>query len=144
MVTDDTILVLTGVGIPPYSARGLQQSLDPITATVNQRRTVNGGLVDISAQQFRKYQSIVTGRDQNPPAVEGIWPGMTVVVDCVVELSYPTMSDAPSRTVVSGSSREEGDFTFYRPQLTMLITNFTVLKDEWQNIVGWTMELAEV
>jgi hypothetical protein len=49
-----------------------------------------------------------------------------------------------SSAVVAGSSRTEAGFTFYRPQLTMLITDFNVNRDEWGNATSWTMNLEEV
>jgi hypothetical protein len=59
-MSDDTLLVLTGIGIPDYSARGLTQTLEPIEAALSQRRTVNGGLKDLSFAQFRKYKSSIS------------------------------------------------------------------------------------
>ena len=79
-----------------------------------------------------------------PPALDGIWPGAVVIVDCVAELSYVTSGGSPDRTVVSGSSRTEGSFTYYRPQLTMMVTRFNVNTDEWKAVVGWDMTLEEV
>jgi len=38
--------------VPPYSARGLTQTLTPIAAAANMRRTINGELLDLSAGQF--------------------------------------------------------------------------------------------
>lgn len=139
-----TILALTGMGIPPYSSRGLTQTLNPIPASANLRRNVNGILKDISASQFQKYNSTITGNDADPPAIEGQWAGMTVVVDCIPELAYLTFSDLPSRTIVPGSLREDGDYTFYRPRLTMMIVNFSIQKDEFGARTGWTLELEEV
>jgi hypothetical protein len=53
----DTVLVLHGIGIPEYSARGVTQTLQPIEAAGSLRRTVNGTLKDLSFAQFRKYRS---------------------------------------------------------------------------------------
>ncbi len=66
--------------------------------------------------QFRKYKSSISCRDQEPPAIDGVWPGHVVTVECVAELSYPT-GGSPARPVVSGSTRTQGGFVFYRPQL---------------------------
>jgi hypothetical protein len=141
-MSDDTLLVLAGVGIPAYSARGLSQQLEPIDGAANMRRTINGALNDLSVVQFRKYRSTISCSDQEPPAVDGVWPGRVVTVDCVAELSYP-VGGTPQRPVVAGSERIEGDFTFYRPQLTMLVTGFSVQRDEWGAEVQWQMELEE-
>lgn len=138
----DTLLVLSGMGVAPYSARGLTQTLQPIAQAAQQRRTVNGALVDVSASQFQKYRSTITCTDQASPALEGVWPGAELVVDCVAELGYETMTGAPAREVVA--SREADGFTFYRPRLTMLVTDFSVQTDEWGASVGWTLGLEEV
>ena len=142
-MSEDTLLVLTGIGIPDYSARGLTQTLEPIEAALSQRRTVNGGLKDLSFAQFRKYKSSISCRDQEPPAVDGVWPGRVVTIDCVVELSY-LAGGSPTRPVVSGSTRTQSGFVFYRPQLQMLVTGFSTNRDEYGADVQWQMDLEEV
>jgi len=137
------MLVLSVMGVPLYSARGLSQTLEPIGASKNMRRSINGVLTDVAHPQFRKYQSKITCTDMRTPAVDGIWPGMVVVVDCVAYLSYK-IGGAPQRTVVSGSSFDEGGFTFYRPRLTMMITASTEQVDEWTAAVPWELDLEEV
>jgi len=140
---DETLLILSGIGVPLYSARGLQQTLEPIAAAANLRRTVNGNLRDVSFEPFRKYHSKITCTDQRAPAVDGIWAGMLVTVHCVEELAYPS-SGSPGRPVVSGSDRLEGDFIFYRPVLSMMVTALSLQTDEYPADVQWTMELEEV
>lgn len=139
-----TLLVITSMGVPPYSARGLTQTLAPIDASVSARRTINGTLRDLSQSQFRKFKSTISCNDQQAPAFEGFWPGMQVDVDCVAELSYLTDTRTPERTPVAGSERVDGDFTFYRPHLTMMITGFSTSTDEYGAQVGWQLELEEV
>lgn len=139
-----TLLVISGEGIPPYSARGLTQTLEPIPAAGGARRTVNGELLDVSSPELRKYASLVSCSDQQTPALDGIWPGEIVTVDCVAELAYKTAGGSPQRTVVTGSSRVEGDYTFYRPRLTMMFMGHQVSRDEYKAIVGWTMAFEEV
>jgi hypothetical protein len=151
----ESILALTGMGVTPYSSRGLQQSLKPIAASVQTRRTVNGALHDVSDPIFRKYESTITGEDQDPPAVEGVWPGMQLVVDCIVEIAvlgvFEDITDGSTgddvefdKPHVPDSVRNDGTFTYYRPRLTMLITGFEVERDEWGAVVSWAMELEEV
>ena len=143
-MSDDTLLVLSGIGVPDYSARGLTQTLEPIEASASLRRTVNGALKDLSYAQFRKYKSTISCQDQEPPAVDGVWPGHVVTVDCVAELSFLTSGGSPARPVVSGSERVEGDFTFYRPQLEMLVTGFSMSRDEYGAAVSWQLQLEEI
>ena len=137
-------LTLSGIGVPPYSVRGATQTLQPIDATQQLRRTINGALVDLSRAEFRKYRSTIICTDQQPPAVDGVWPGQIVTVGCISELSYKTAGGSPSRPVVSGSSRTEGDYTVYRAQLTMRVVSFSQDTDEYGASVSWSLELEEV
>jgi hypothetical protein len=140
----ETLLTITGQGVSPYSARGLTQTLEPITAAASLRRTINGLLKDLSAPQFRKYGSTVTCNDQAAPALDGIWPGDQITVGCVAELSYLTAGGAPQRTPVAGSSYVDGDYTIYRPQLNMRVMSYTETKDEWGAVTQWSLALEEV
>jgi len=142
-MSDETLLILSGMGIPLYSARGLTQTLEPIEASANLRRTINGNLRDLSFEQFRKYKTKISCTDQRAPAIDGIFAGMEVEVHCVHELCYP-LSGSAQRTAVSGSERTEGDFVFYRPVLTMLITGVQSATDEYNADVQWELELEEV
>lgn len=139
---EGTLLILDGIGIPLYSARGLSQTLTPIAEATALERSVNGEIIDFSDDQFRLLSSKITCTDQRTPAIDGIWPGMAVSVSCVAELCYPT-SGSPSRSAVSGSDYTEGSFTFYRPLLEMTVTGFNTLTDEWGASVGWELDLEE-
>ena len=138
------VLTLSGIGVPPYSVRGATQTLQPIDAAQQLRRTINGALIDLSRAEFRKYRSTISCTDQQPPAVDGVWPGQIVTVGCISELSYRTVGGSPSRPLVSGSSRAEGDYTFYRPQLVMRVVSFSQDTDEYGASVSWSLELEEV
>lgn len=140
----ETILVISSMGIPLYSARGLKQTLSPIQAAGFLLRDINGELCDLSDPNFAKYTSVISGDDIRSPAAEGVMPGMTVTVDCIVELAYPTMTGSPSRSVVSGSSYVEGDFTRYRPQLVMRVIEFNIDTDEWLASTTWSLGLEEI
>ena len=144
MSAESTLLRLTGIGVPPYAARGLKQTLYPIGQAAQLRRTVNGSLKDLSLAGFRKYGSEISGEDVAPPAFDGAWPGMELTVDCIHELCFETNSAGAQRTVVPGSAKVEGDFTFYRPRLVMRVTDFSGNADEWGAIYQWTMTLEEV
>lgn len=150
-----TLFALSGVGVPPYSARGLVQTFQPINQATSLRRTINGELLDLADSDFRKYSTKVTGKDQQPPAVEGVWPGLTVQVDCLFELCKVSGTDEETeytdgteqtfeRPFVPGSIRHESGFTFYRPRLTCRITDFQVTKDEYGAAVDWSMDLEEI
>ena len=138
------VLTLSGIGVPPYSARGASQTLEPIGSSQQLRRTINGELIDISRAEFRKYRSTISCVDQQPPAIDGVWPGQVLTVGCISELSYLTAGGAPARPLVSGSSRTEGDYTFYRPSLTMRVVAFSQDTDEYGAAVSWSLQLEEV
>ena len=138
------MLTLSGIGVPPYSARGASQTLEPIGSSQQLRRTINGELIDISRAEFRKYRSTISCVDQQPPAIDGVWPGRVLTVGCISELSYLTAGGAPARPLVSGSSRTEGDYTFYRPSLTMRVVAFSQDTDEYGAAVSWSLQLEEV
>ena len=139
-----TLLEITGISIPPYSSRGITQTLAPIASASNLRRTINGELIDVGSTLFRKYASTITCTDQQHPALNGVWPGQTVTVKCVTELCYLTSGGSPDRDVVTGSSRVEGAYTFYRPELTMLVVSYDINTDEYGASAGWTLALEEV
>ncbi|HEX2634812.1 MAG TPA: hypothetical protein VHM22_18565 [Bradyrhizobium sp.] len=145
--TPDTLLVIgsdVGEIIASYSARGLTQTLDPIDASAALARTVNGALIDLSPAQFRKYKSHISCSDLEAPALDGLWPGMVVTVDCVAELGYATATGSPSRPVVESSQRVSGAWTYYRPRLTMRVMEYTVSRDEYGHQIEWTLSLEEV
>lgn len=133
-------LVITGIGLPPASIRGVKQTLAPIGSASKMARTVNGALVDISASQFRKYSSSISCSDQQPPELTGVWPGALVTVDCIVEL-VATAAEVLERAAVE--TRTEDGFVFYRPRLTMRVISYNLDKDEWGAVVGWSLELEE-
>lgn len=142
----DTILTISSFGNMLFQARGLTQTLEVIGAASQLARTINGGLIDMSAPQFRKYQSkIEVPSEVYPTPIDGIFPGMQVTVDCAVSLAYITGSAGfPKRSAVSGSEWSENGYTFYRPSLTMLIKQVETHFDEWKNVVGWSIDLEEV
>jgi hypothetical protein len=134
-------------GVNPYSARQLRGSLTPVAAATGSdklRRTVNGGLIDISAPQMRKYKLEVRGSDMAAPALDGLWVGMAVTVDCHVELAFLTAGGGPAHAAVPGSSRVDGDYTYYRPQFAMLVAELQIERQEWAAVVDWSLSLEEV
>lgn len=143
----DTVLAISSFGNMLYQARGLTQTLSVISEATQQERTINGDLVDISAAQFRKYASTINvPNDVNAPPLDGVFPGMTVTVECAVGLAYLTSGgNGPHhRPEVSGSSYIDGAYTFYRPELTMMIKTVETQFDEWKNVVGWKLDLEEI
>ncbi len=139
----DTELVLTGIGIPAFSARGVTENMRLVRGPAP-RRTVNGVLVDVTDPLFQKYLLTITGNDQEPPAFADTWIGKTVTVDARSKLSYLTAGGSAARPVVPGSSVVNGLFTVYRPRLVMLILDLSNGRDEWQAQIPWSLDLEEV
>lgn len=143
--TDPTVLKLVGVGVPPYSARGLSQTLEPIDASIHIERTINGELINLGYDPMRKYKSEISGSDQRPPAVDGIWPGHIVTVDCIVTISHPEYGAFGREPVdYDDSLINEAGYVTYRPRLTMMVMNFSVDEDEYGAQIGWKLSLEEV
>lgn len=140
----ETTLLALSFGLPPFSARGLKQSLEPINAAGQVRRTINGELIDFSDTAFQKYRSTITGGDQQPPAFDDLWVGRIVTVECMAELGYIAHTGSPGRSAVPGSTRTEGDYTFYRPLLTMMVTGLRQTTDEYDAETDWQLDLEEV
>lgn len=140
-----TVLRMTGVGVPPYSCRGARQSLTVIDQAKNLRRTVTGKLRDISFSGFKLYRTSISCSDQRPPNFDGKWPGLTVVIDCISELSYtPDEGETRQRPAVPGSERMEGAHMIYRPRLTMKIMDLSTDTDEYDVACNWNMDAEEI
>lgn len=107
----DTVLVLSGIGIVPFSARGLSETLAPIDQGSQIRRSVNGALTDLSLTAFRKYRLTISGSDMQPVALNGVWRGQAVTVSCITELAKAVTlvagaaSTVLDRPFVAGSGR---------------------------------------
>jgi hypothetical protein len=142
-MADGTLLEISGPGIASYTARGATQTLDPIDASSVTARTVNGALIDLSPSQMRKYKSTISCNDTETPALDGVWPGMVLTVDCIAELGYKTAGGTPARTVVTGSARVNSNWTYYRPQLSMRVIQYSVSRDEYGAMTEWSLDLEE-
>ena len=141
----DTLLTISGMGGFQFQARGLTQTLTVIPMATDVERSVNGKLIDLSNPVFRKFTSKITCTDVDAPPLDGIWPGMLVTVGCAASFVYLTGNPgSPVRPEVSGSSYVQGNYTFYRPVLEMLVKTFSENFEEWKGDVGWTLDLEEV
>jgi len=139
-----TDLVISGHGVPRYSARGLTQTLPLIEPSAVLAYSVNGTLLDFSPPQFRKFKSSITCTDVLPPALAALWPGVIVDVDCISPIAYLTVlgSPVPDRTVVR--SQVEHDYTYDWLRLTMKIaTPWTQDTAEYDARTSWQLEMWE-
>lgn len=133
-----TVLTLSGMGISPYSARGLKQTLEPIGQASQLRRTVNGLLVDVGDPIFRKLRTTISGADQRPPKFGSYWPGMAVTVGCLLD-----MAGTADKPVVSGSTFSEEGVTFFRYSLACRIVSWSIDAEEWSAGVSWALTCEE-
>lgn len=148
---EGTILTISGIDFPPWSARGLKQKLEVVGESKQLQRTVDGEMDDLSTSQFRKYRSTISCTDVDVPAIDGLFPGQEVVVDCIVELSYMEPGTPPedepgesaARPVVPGSVIVANGFVRYRPRLTMLVEDISIQRNEWQAETNWSVDLVE-
>jgi hypothetical protein len=132
------------MGVPPWSARGLRESLEAIDAATDLRRDVNGNLDNFAPDQMKKYKLTLECSDVDAPALVGVWAGKQIVVGCVSEMAYETGVGTPERTPVSGSERVGDDgFTRFRPELTVIVTRFSQQSDEGQHDYSWQLEAEE-
>lgn len=139
-----SLLVITPIGVPPYSARGLTQTLTHIAAAgIFRRSLTTGRLINIAAPEFKLYKSTITCTDQEAPAFDGVWPGDLVTVDCVKRLKFLTAGGTPQRPVVPGSLQTEGIFTSYRPRILFMVTGFSDDFVEFEAQGAWQLDLEE-
>jgi hypothetical protein len=141
------ITPLSGVSalqLTPYSARGLTQTYDLIgSADIDLRRDVNAILQNVSDTRFRKYKTTISCKDGETPCLDDSWRGITVMIDCVFEFSYPNGA-TPARPVVSGSERTFDAITYYRPMLTCMIADIRVALPEYPAMYDWQIDALEV
>lgn len=143
----ETELIISGDGMPPTAVRGISETLEPI-----------------NNPQFDKYQLTISCSDKNAPAFDklrvGNWRrtvngglvdlsgnGSVVTIGCMSELAYLTAGSPtpqPERNAVSGSSRTDGDYTFYRPELIMGLISKSQDTNEYGAVVNWQAVFEEI
>lgn len=149
MTTDTnslTLLVMSPIGVPLYSCRGLTQTLTPVSeAKPAPRRTINGELRWLGLSQMQKYESVISCTDQDAPAFDGIWPGQAVLVNCVCELAY-VAGGSPGRTIVPGTTPRttEDNFVYYYPQIAFMVVDYNTSMEEWARDYQWQLSLREI
>ncbi len=139
----ETLLVISGQGVQPFSARGLTQTWAPIEGAWVPGRTINYKLVNLAPEKARLYSTTISCTDHEAPAWEGVWPGIELTVDCVFEFGFKTGVGAAERPVIPFSSRLVGDYTYYRPQLVIVVTSFTGSRNEYGHFTEWQLQGEE-
>ena len=170
----ETLLTLSGIGFPPYSARGCQQTLQLIEQPAL-RRTVNGELMAVGNPLFQKYRTTIEGADKHPVAMDQLHMGHPVTVGCIQRLWQEVESQTVhlGRPAVQGSvtvitsTRQPVTFTQvdprtitleappdgptdrkvyvgYCPVLETRLVDFHMVMDEWKHTSLWKLILEEV
>lgn len=128
-MTTETDIVITGVGFADYSARGITCSLEPIEASGQLRRTVNGTMVNLSNPAFQKYKMTISATDQKFPQLGGVWFGKEVYVTSIITLNTGGATSSTGATAIG---------------FTGMITNWTVELDEWAADAPWSIEIEQI
>jgi len=85
----DTLLVISGCGIPPWSCRGARQNLTP-DVDAQMERDVNGSLKDIPLPaSFQKLRTSISCEDVAAPAFGDLVYGQQIVISCIQERGIP-------------------------------------------------------
>lgn len=144
----ETELVISGDGMPPTSVRGISETLEPIDNAQFDKYRLTLSCSDMNAPAFDNLRVGNWRRTVNGGLVDLSGNGSIVTVDCLSELAYKTLGSSPApgpqRTAVSGSSRTSGDFTFYRPQLVVGLISKSQQTDEYGAVVQWQAEFEEI
>lgn len=116
-------------------------SLAPIDASKHFERSINGGLLNLCYSPMQKWKITITGDDQDPPALDGVWPGTPLTIGCIVELAT---QNTPSHSA-NGTDREQDSiWTFTKPTVDVLLMDFQVQRDEYGCQTSWSMDVEEV
>lgn len=140
------VLTISGVGINPFSVRGIEQSYAPIDERSQNVRTINGMLIDVGDDAFNKLVTTIACEDMQSPLFDGIYPGKEVVIECVADLGYDTATgQSATRPIVTGSQRQQGSSTIwlYKPILTCLIDEIETDAELWGKVYAWTLVASE-
>jgi len=106
----ETVLTMTGVGLPPFSARGCLQALAPIQ-TGELRRTINGDLCYTGKTQHHKFSSKIICRDKAPLSFNHLWIGAKVNVGCIQPIIQEFIGDGKTK-----------EFSLIRPMIEHSLT----------------------
>lgn len=124
-----THLVIDEIPFPDAAIRDLTMTLEPIAQATQQRRTINGELVDVSQSQFHgKYRVMISCRDMETPHFDGVLPGTIVQVTCIRDLGIARNSDGEPDQL----------------ELEMMVGGWGISTEEWKASVAWQLPLESV
>lgn len=123
-----TLMAMEGIDFGDYSVRGLTMVVKPIPAQDGLMRTINGGLVDLTATQFRKRMIQISCDDVDAPFFGDVWQGHAVTVTCVPGVGEGINTDGVADQLV----------------IDCLVDDWQVSRDEWGCVSSWQLSLLEV
>ncbi|WP_147277350.1 glycine-rich domain-containing protein [Rhodovulum sp. 12E13] len=132
------------IPFPDNSATYVDVDLSPISEAAQLARDVNGNLVDLGDNRFRKYAlTLSCSGNVQLPGVLNLWPGMQFAVELPTVLREP--GTAPSREAVEGTVRTVGGYVEYRPRLSVRLTRNSLQETEFRGrSSGWSLSFEEI
>lgn len=158
-------------GLPPFSARGCEQELIPISQG-DFHRNINGDLIYLGDNTHTKYKSVIKCSDKAAIATDGLYRGREIQLGCIQRLwqkfeanqreirldKVPVegsvyaynednieimITQAKGRGALLETPHPKG-YICYRPLLCMRIVQYSLNTNEWGIKVGWQMECEEI
>jgi len=158
-------------GLPPFSARGCEQVLIPITQG-DFHRNVYGELIYLGDDTHTKYKSVVKCSDKAAIATNGLYRGRELELGCIQRLwqkfeenqrdirldklpvgvsifAYDdenqeiTIMHSQGKSVQLQTPHTKG-YICYRPLLNVRVVQYSLSTNEWGVRVGWEMECEEI
>lgn len=119
-----------GFSLSPWAARGIQMSLGPIDGAGQILRDINGNLVDLSNDQFKKLKAHISCSDQESPGfgvvestdAQAVWPGSVFTVICLPGLGS---SDPVTLTMM------------------VMAPGWQINRDEYEAVTDWSIDLEQ-
>lgn len=89
-------------------------------------RSVNGDLVDMTLDEFRKYEANIQCTDHEAPELTDVWRGKQVIVSCIPGLGVGNNTDGDILT------------------MTMMVQDWETRREDWEASTAWSLDLVEV
>lgn len=168
-----TLIKLDLNALPTEASSNCTQELTPINAG-ELNRTINGELIYIGEENIAKFRSTIRGQDTLPIALDNLWRGKIIEVQCLQPLAQ-SVSTATSTVILARRAaissvcawsnnikipiinQQDNKVTFalpsqvssfivtYRPIMQMMIVDFGYVSHEWDmKQNSWYLDLEEV
>lgn len=102
-----TLLSVNGIDFSDYSTRDLKVDVAPVASGALEY-DVNGNLVDMTLESFRKYAVTISCTDFESPDLVGVWRGKQVTVTLIPEMGLDEGTDGPMQLSMMVDSWQSG------------------------------------